>query len=542
MNAIACLAGLAAAVPLFAAGQTPVPKLIVVISVDQFSADLFAEYRPSYTAGLKRLSTGTVFPSGYQSHAVTETCPGHSTILTGAHPSRTGIVANDWIDQSPDRAGKQVYCAEDPRAPRPSPGTRVVSAIQLKVPTLGDWLKAAHPQSRVISVAGKDRAAIMLGGHSIDQAWFWDGKAYVSLPDRTGPVPVVVAQVNAAVSRSIARPSPVTLPAACRARSAVLAAGATSVGTLVNRKPGDYDAFPTSLDFDRATTDIAIGLIQELKPGAGAAPDVVAVGLSGTDYVGHAYGVEGAEMCAQVLDVDRNIGRLLEAVDGLHVPYLVVLTADHGGHDLPERNQRRAFPAATRVDPELTAAKIGQRLALEFGLPEPVLSSLAPGGDIYLRSDIPAGLRPRVIEAARAAYAGHPQVAAVYTATELRRLAAPTGAADEWSLAERIRASYDPDRSGDLFVVLKAQVTAISRAQPGYVATHGSPWNYDRRVPVVFYRPGMTGFEQPLPVETVDILPTLAAQIGLPLEPTAIDGRCLEIFPVAAPSCPARDR
>src|SRR3954447_10504395 len=76
------------------------PRLLVVISVDQFSADLWDEYRPQFTGGLARLGSGAAFRNGYQSHAATETCPGHSTILTGDHPSRTGIIGNLWIDQS----------------------------------------------------------------------------------------------------------------------------------------------------------------------------------------------------------------------------------------------------------------------------------------------------------------------------------------------------------------------------------------------------------------------------------------------------------
>src|SRR5437764_10690395 len=116
---------LAAAAALFAcqsAGQAPAaPKLLVVISVDQFSANLFDEYRPQFTGGLARLATGTVFRNGYQSHAATETCPGHSTLLTGDHPSRTGIINNIWIDQSIPSADKSVYCAEDQTQPGTSP-------------------------------------------------------------------------------------------------------------------------------------------------------------------------------------------------------------------------------------------------------------------------------------------------------------------------------------------------------------------------------------------------------------------------------------
>ena len=107
----------AAPPPAPAPAPTTPPKLIVVISVDQFSADLFQQYRNRYTGGFARLLGGAVFPSGYQSHAATETCPGHSTILTGMRPAHTGIVANNWIDQSVARADKTVYCAEDETVP-----------------------------------------------------------------------------------------------------------------------------------------------------------------------------------------------------------------------------------------------------------------------------------------------------------------------------------------------------------------------------------------------------------------------------------------
>src|SRR5689334_1765360 len=95
------------------AAQGSTPKLIVVISVDQFSAALFNEYRSHFTGGLGRLAGGVVFVNGYQAHAATETCPGHSTILTGDHPARTGIIANNWYDFAASRANKQIYCAED---------------------------------------------------------------------------------------------------------------------------------------------------------------------------------------------------------------------------------------------------------------------------------------------------------------------------------------------------------------------------------------------------------------------------------------------
>ena len=317
--------------------------------------------------------------------------------------------------------------------------------------------------------------------------------------------------------------------------------GDKTVGVLREHKAGDWSAFRTSLEFDHATTDIAIGLIRELHLGAGDAPDVLAIGLSATDYVGHTFGTEGAEMCAQLFGVDDNVGRILAALDATHQPYLVVLTADHGGHDLPERIKMHGVPDAARVEEPLLPANMSKQLAAEFNLPDPVLYGVSAFGDIYLAQTVPAGLRARVLAAAKARYLSHPQVAAVFTADELRRMPAPAGPVDEWSLADRFRASFDPERSGDLLVASKPHVTPIV-GFAGYLATHGSPWNYDRRVPILFYQPGIAGFEQALPVETVDILPTLAALIHLPIPAAEIDGRCLDLDAGAADTCGAAAR
>src|SRR3546814_9833405 len=114
-----------------------------MIAFDQFSADLFAEYRGSFTGGLARLASGVVFPAGYQAHGATETCPGHSTILTGNHPAHTGIVANHYFDLDTAREDKRLYCAEDESVAGSSSkgGDYAPSARHLLVPTLGDLMK-----------------------------------------------------------------------------------------------------------------------------------------------------------------------------------------------------------------------------------------------------------------------------------------------------------------------------------------------------------------------------------------------------------------
>jgi hypothetical protein len=144
----------------------------------------------------------------------------------------------------------------------------------------------------------------------------------------------------------------------------------------------------------------------------------------------------------------------------------------------------------------------------------------------------------QVLDAAIAAYRAHPQVAAVFTRAELMAAPQPSGPPDAWTLIGRAKASFDPDRSGDFVVLLAPRVTPIFDTLHNYVATHGSAWDYDRKVPILFWRKDMVPFEQPLSVETVDILPTLAALLHVPIAAGAIDGRCLDLDAGEGTTCP----
>jgi predicted AlkP superfamily pyrophosphatase or phosphodiesterase len=103
----------------------------------------------------------------------------------------------------------------------------------------------------------------------------------------------------------------------------------------------------------------------------------------------------------------------------------------------------------------------------------------------------------------------------------------PTGSPDNWTLIQRARASFDAQRSGDLIVLMKKGVSLLSKPGVGDVATHGSPWDYDRRVPILFWRPGMAPQTREEAVDTSNIMPTVAAMIGIPVDTSTIDGRCL---------------
>src|SRR5215210_1993879 len=190
----ATLAGDASATPPLPPPAPP-PRLLIVIGIDHLGADLFDEYRPHFTGGLARLAGGTAFRNGFQSHATTETCPGYSTMLTGAHPARSGIVANRWQDFSAARPDKTIYCLEDESVAGSTSRINAPSPVHLRVPTLGERLKARSPQSLSVSVAGKDRTAIALGGRTDDQRWFWKGQQFVT-DLRGARVPAAVARTN----------------------------------------------------------------------------------------------------------------------------------------------------------------------------------------------------------------------------------------------------------------------------------------------------------------------------------------------------------
>jgi len=518
------------------ATKAPPPKLVVVISVDQFSADLFAQYRNRFTGGFKRLLDGAVFPAGFQSHAATETCPGHSTIMTGDHPARTGIIANDWYDWKGARPGS-VYCAEDEsKGPEKD---YVPSDIHLRVPTLGERMKDADPNVRTVSISGKDRAAIMMGGHKVDELWFWaDGKGFVSYPGRTPPAAVTTA--DAAAKAQIAAPgAPYAQPDWCKPVDHPVLANGLTVGAGRFDRPANTEAkWKASPAFDSAVVDLAIALVRDMKLGHGKSTDVLTIGASATDFIGHTYGTEGSEMCIQLANLDQTLGKLFAALDKSGVDYVVALTADHGGNDIPERERERAMPMAERVAAALLPKQVGADIGKQLGLSGPVLYG-STNGDVWVDPKLTADQRTKVLAAAIARYRADPQVAAVFTPDEIAAAPAPEGPPETWTLLQRERASFDPARSGDFLVFLKPRITAIPpRGYPGAVATHGSPWDYDRRVPILFWRKGIKGFEQPLSVETIDIAPTLAGVLGFAIKPGEMDGRCLDIDGGAGSTCP----
>lgn len=527
------------------------PTLIVVIVVDQFSAELYHRYNDSFTDGLKRVGSGIVFPAGYQSHAATETCPGHSTILTGDHPSRTGIIANNWFDR---KTKSEVYCVAVPGVV--DAGAR--GPQNLRVSTLGDWLKKARPGGQIVSVSGKDRAAIMLGGHHPDAvAWWADGTGFVTsnyagASDLT--LPAVLRTWNAALRARWEGAPPAVWPSAiperCRALQRPHRFGEITLSgsappdqalNLTNQK-GFFDSgefkkqLRSSPLLDAATLGLAANLAAQHKLGHHLGPDILAVSLSATDYVGHRFGNGGAEMCVQLAALDKELGTFLERIDDFKVPYVVVLTADHGAVDAAERVSEQGVKVE-RLDPVKFLGDLNQHLKTVLGVSyEPIVSN--DPQQLYLSARGGKRMHDTARRETLRWLRQQPIVATVLTRDQIA-LAAPARSTppNKLTIAERFHESYDPQRSADIMVEFRASTSiGIPRKTGDTIAGHGSPWDYDRKVPILFWWQGVSSREIREPVETVDIAPTLAAMLGM--RTPAMDGRCL----TAVTSCSLRHR
>lgn len=519
------------------------PSLIVTVVVDQLSANLFNQYRSQFTGGLKTLADqGMVSINGYQTHGVTVTCAGHSTVLTGAHPARSGIPANDWLDTT---TGQETYCLAAPQntlAHGKNTDNGPVGPEQLSASTLGDWLKAVSPESRVYGVSGKDRGAITLAGHKGDGAfWLTDDFGFTTYVEPGQSAQARLAPVAALNARMIDRftrqaPSWTYSNAACRR----LEGQWTIAGQTFDSKvpPADFH-LDNSPILDELTIEGAIELLDSQQLGRRGVTDMLGVSLSATDRIGHSYGTQGPEMCEQMLRLDTALGVLMDKLSTIPGGAIVVLTADHGGSDFPERSAVEGYPHAGRVDRALQP-RVNAALKARFGLDaDPLISSA--GGFVIVdkdRKSLPEPLRSQVLTAAIELLNAEPQVALAVARDELLAEPVPNSInPEDLNVRERLRLSAVAGRSPDILRAWQPGLTGQGRVG-GAISSHGSPWDYDRRVPIVFWWPGAEGQERFLPMRTIDIAPTLANLIGVTPD-APIDGRCMDLPQFAKGSCEA---
>jgi hypothetical protein len=162
------------AVSLAASPTSKGPRLAVILVVDQFSYETMRAMRHHFgKTGIERLtSEGASFTQAHYSHATTYTGPGHACIASGAYANKNGIVANKYYDRAAGKIFTMLADAAHPvleQEPRADDDSSPVNFIG---ETVGDRLRVATGmKAKVVAIATKDRAAVLLGGRLGSAYW-----------------------------------------------------------------------------------------------------------------------------------------------------------------------------------------------------------------------------------------------------------------------------------------------------------------------------------------------------------------------------------
>ena len=562
--ALALLACAAGEEPAGAAGPAPAtpppagPALVLLLAVDQLRADRLDARQPG---GLGRLAReGRVFVDASLEHARTETCSGHATMLTGRQPASAGIPGNTFVD----RERMEVrYCVVDEtaagailgRASSPDEGR---SPSTMRATTLGDWLGEARPGARVYSVSAKDRSAITLGGRRPNAAFWLDRRGSGGIttsryylerlpawlerwtaPGLLGPVPDVWEHPSGDPPNGARADA---FPGEAPTWSATSPHPVKPEGD----GPGSLGAFVRSPYLDARTLDFARDLVVEEALGARGETDLLAISLSGTDYIGHSYGPFSQESRDALLRLDRDLGAFLDFLDERfgRGRVLVVLTADHGVLPLPEwlAEQGNSCPVAGgRVHPKSIDEGLAAHLDDVFGAAPASLEGdevspwmLRDGYEIFLRPErvsMSGAPLERVVEVADAWLEQQAGVARAWRGGDVD---ASRGSEPMLGLYRASRIAAD---GADLIIEPAYGCLFL----PWPVGTsHGSPHDYDRDVPLVFMGPGVEAGRVRGSAAPVDIAPTLAAELGV-AAPEGLEGRILPLREMREEAPPPAD-
>ncbi len=491
------------------------PTLIVLITIDQFRGDYVERYGAQLQGGIARLARGGAwFTDAHHDHAITETAPGHATLLSGRFPRSTGIMMNS-------------IGVEDASMPLLANGYGPgASPARFRGTTLVDWMTAADKHARTLSVSMKDRGAILpVGRAKTDVYWYSIDGRFLTSSYYRNELPAWVDEFNNRnmVAAFAGKTWNLLLPDSAYAERDSVAIemngrGVTFPHVLTDDVMDAGAGIRITPFMDDMVLAFALHGVQSLALGTGPQTDLLAVSLSATDVIGHNFGPDSREMHDQVLRVDRAVGAFLDSLYKLRdsSSITVVLTGDHGVGTIPEIAPAGTTPTPRRV----TLAPVIPGLRAKLRELKVDTFAVEPDWNIVL-ADRRAFRKPADLENVM-----------TYVLEQIRALPG-VARADRF---QQILA----DSAGDVIARRWAHqfpagsnVEAVVTLDPlstwgGNVASHGSPRAYDSHVPLIFAGFGTTPGKRSQFVRTVDLAPTLARLLGVkPLEP--IDGVPLPI-------------
>jgi predicted AlkP superfamily pyrophosphatase or phosphodiesterase len=522
--------------------QAP-PKLVVGIVVDQMRTDYLYRYWDNFgEGGFKRMvREGAFLRDAHFDYAPTHTGPGHASIYTGTTPAHHGIVANDMFVRS---TGKGLYCVQDDSMTGVGgsgyKGQR--SPYNLLSTTIADELeRRTDRRSKTIGIAMKDRGAILPMGRTGDAAyWFFEGAEghFATSSWYMSELPRWVQEFNdqGLAAKYLGTTWDLLLP---RERYHQVLPDDNPyeeplMGATTATLPQDLDALfeagarNTALlrwvpGSNTITTDFALAALKAEQLGMDAITDLLAVSYGAPDELGHNMGPRALELEDMYLRLDRELERFFNALDeqvgkGL---YTVFLTADHAAVDVPEYLKDRKASAGY-VDMQALVTLVEATLSDRYGEGKWVRKRIKE--QLFLNDSLIAvrKLDPAVLQRVAAdALLTDPNIAEALTAADLVRFAYPDG------IRNKVQRGFMPMRSGDVCFVLRPSYLA---SWPGMVkqgTEHGSPWNYDTHVPILFFGQGVAKGEVLRHISITDIAPTIAMLVGM----TVPDASSGEVVP-----------
>ena len=527
-----------------AADTAAAPKLILQITVDQLRGDLPTRYYERLgEGGIRYLwENGVVYRNAHHAHANTETIVGHATLATGAHPSAHGMVGNLWFDRE---SGFTTYNVEDSNHRLLTAGADVDDEAEIDptqraarsegrspsailVSTFSDELLSnSGGLSKVVGVSIKDRGAISMAGHGGTAYWFSKaGGEFVTSTYYMDQYPDWVSRFNA---RQPAQQFANTSWNLLNDQGSYMFADSddrewetdvAGFGRVFPHSFGDGTSryFTTWLTLspagDKLVLEFAKQALMEERLGEDKVTDYLSVSFSATDYVGHIFGPSSLEAEDNILQLDRTIAELLAYVDelvGLEST-LIVLSADHGGPDSPGYLNSLGIPASY-VNPDSWDSDAAiQRIKDKFGISGELIETFAQPY-LYFTTAVKnndeidhEALETAVVEEL-SRFKG---VSLAVSSTALRR-----GNLPDTHIYRAVVNNFHAKRSGDIYIVFEPNWFINDFDGLTVASTHGSPWNYDTHVPIVFAGAGLKAQTVDRRVETIDIAATLAALLSI---------------------------
>lgn len=522
--------------------QSSKPKLLVQITVDQLRSEILTRMRPMFSGGLKRmLNQGFYIEKGEVAHGHTLSHPGHGSIATGSYPSTHGLVTNDvWVYNEEQGWHWEEMMRDKQEHIVPYPDREGASPRVLKVPTIGTWMKWQNTNSQSISMSNSNFAAVTQAGWVADGSYWYDSATgtMVTSSYYMSELPTWVKRHNEGALEQAIKSVAWDLTVPEQFRHLARADNAS----FENTDSPNANTFPHRVDLsaledaDNSTTEFRIKsdwfaqtpFVDELLldfakeavknhcMGQDGDVDYLHIGIGATDNVGHNYGAMSLEQLDNMKKLDKALGTFFDFLDE-HVGegrYLVALTSDHGSPDVLESRIEKGLPAKrisrTEIDGLLVELKtIGE-------------AHKGDDREIVDKIEFAIEAKPYVAEALTQDELMGRQ-ATDYQYIDLMRASYSPGISPEFPIwgTSNVSRQYHPGRYG-IWVIFKEYMHFDYAA-----SVHGSPYQYDRSVPILFYGAGVRK-GQTAQARTIDVAPTISAIAGIPV-PGSVDGKVLDI-------------